>query len=116
MGLRAKDAVPSILPLLEDDAPEVRTISVWTLGQMGDEGRKSIPALKKALEDEDPRVAQAAMESLETLDVVLDNFARNDVDSLPVAVSPTDSAHVDALITRQAAMRRYQEELDLQSR
>jgi len=50
----------------------------------------------------------------ETLDVVLDKFARSDVESLPVA-DPTDSTHVEGLITRQAVMRRYQEELDRQT-
>lgn len=54
--------------------------------------------------------------TLETLDTVLDKFARSDVDSLPVAVSPKDNTLVSGLITRQAAMRRYQEELDRQSR
>jgi len=47
----------------------------------------------------------------ETLDVVLDKFAQNDVDSLPVA-SSTDGTHIEGLITRRAAMRRYQEELN----
>lgn len=49
----------------------------------------------------------------ETLDVVLDRFAQNDIASLPVC-SSGDGEHVDALITRQAVMRRYQEELDRQ--
>ena len=51
----------------------------------------------------------------ETLDVVLDKFARCDVESLPVA-SPSDSTRVDGLITRQAVMFSYQEELDRQTR
>jgi len=50
----------------------------------------------------------------ETLDVVLDKFARNDVESLPVA-SSADRTQVEGLITRQAVMRRYQEELDRQA-
>ncbi len=50
----------------------------------------------------------------ETLDVVLDKFAHSDVASLPVA-SPDDSAHVNSLITRQAVMRSYQDELDRQA-
>jgi CIC family chloride channel protein len=51
----------------------------------------------------------------ETLDVVLDRFARNDVESLPVA-SQEDPSRVEGLITRRAVMRRYQEELDHQTR
>lgn len=50
----------------------------------------------------------------ETLDEVLDKFAHNDVESLPVA-GPEDGNGVSGLITRRAAMRRYQEELDRQS-
>jgi CBS domain-containing protein len=50
----------------------------------------------------------------ETLDVVLDKFARSDIESLPVARLDDDS-HIEGLITRQAVMRRYQEELDRQA-
>ncbi len=50
----------------------------------------------------------------ETLDVVLDKFSRSDVQSLPV-VSVEDSHQIEALITQQAVMRRYQEELDRQA-
>jgi CIC family chloride channel protein len=50
----------------------------------------------------------------ETLDAVLDKFARSDVESLPVTGRGDDS-HVEALITRQAVMRRYQQELDRQA-
>ena len=47
----------------------------------------------------------------ETIDVVLDKFARSDLESLPVA-NEQDPTHIDRLITRQAVMRRYHEELD----
>ena len=47
----------------------------------------------------------------ETLDTVLDKFARRNVESLPV-MSQQDSTRVESLITRQAVMRRYHEELD----
>ena len=47
----------------------------------------------------------------ETLDIVLDRFARSDVESLPVS-RDGDSSTVDGLITRHAVMDRYQEELD----
>ncbi len=50
----------------------------------------------------------------QTLDDVMDAFARSNVDSLPLA-SSTDGAKVKALITRQAVMTRYQEELDRQT-
>ncbi len=50
----------------------------------------------------------------ETLDTVLDKFADNDIASLPI-VEPGNESHVIGAITRQAAMRRYQEELERQS-
>ncbi len=50
----------------------------------------------------------------ETLDGVLDKFARSDTASLPIADSE-DPAHITGLITRHAVIRRYQEELDRQS-
>ncbi|MEE9297073.1 MAG: chloride channel protein [Phycisphaerae bacterium] len=49
-----------------------------------------------------------------TLDNVLDAFARSSVQSLPL-VNAEDATHVDALITRQALMSRYQQELESQS-
>jgi len=51
----------------------------------------------------------------ETLDVVLDKFARSDVESLPV-VGDLESGPVIGLITRRAVMQSYQQELDRQSR
>ena len=50
----------------------------------------------------------------ETLDSVLDKFARCDVDALPLT-TPHDARHVEGLITRQAVMSRYQQELDAQT-
>ena len=50
----------------------------------------------------------------DTLDTVLDKFAKNNVDSLPV-VSRADATRVEGLVTREAVMRRYQEELDRQT-
>lgn len=50
----------------------------------------------------------------DTLDSVLDKFARSDVDCLPLA-SPHDPRNVEGLITRQGVMNRYQQELDARS-
>ena len=49
----------------------------------------------------------------ETLDVVIDKFSRNDMESLPVAALH-DATRIQGLITRHAVMRRYQEELEKQ--
>jgi CBS domain-containing protein len=50
----------------------------------------------------------------ETLDAVLDKFARSEVDSLPLC-NETDSTQIDGLVTRHAVMRRYHQELDRQA-
>lgn len=47
----------------------------------------------------------------DTLDTVLEKFTRYDVESLPVLSEP-DDARVTDLITRQATLRRYRQELD----
>jgi len=50
----------------------------------------------------------------ETLDVVLDRFAKHDVDSLPV-VSADDESRVIGLLSRQAVIQQYQSELERRS-
>jgi len=47
--------------------------------------------------------------------MVLDKFARSDAESLPLP-SPTDPTRIEGLVTRQAVMRRYPEELDRQTK
>ena len=49
----------------------------------------------------------------ETLDVVLDKFAHNDVSSLPVC-HPADGQVRTRLVSRQECTRRYHEERDRQ--
>ena len=51
---------------------------------------------------------------IETLDCVLDKFAECDVSSLPKC-APDDPTQILGLITRQAVMRRYHEELEQQT-
>ena len=50
----------------------------------------------------------------DTLDLVLDRFARSHIESMPIA-SSTDRTCIIGLITRQAVMERYHEELERQS-
>ncbi len=49
----------------------------------------------------------------ETLDAVLDKFARSETTALPVT-REEDDLRVESLISRRDVMRRYQEELDRQ--
>lgn len=60
------------------------------------------------------RSGVATVHERETLDVVLDKFAQSDIESLPIA-DRNDPARIVGLITRQAVMRRYQQELDRQT-
>ncbi|MGB0717328.1 MAG: CBS domain-containing protein, partial [Phycisphaerae bacterium] len=55
-----------------------------------------------------------SLRPMETLDLVLDKFARNDVESMPISNS-NDPSRIEGLVTRHAVMRRYYEELDQQT-
>jgi len=50
----------------------------------------------------------------DTLDVALDRFSRHDVESLPV-MREEDRRRVQGLVSRQALLRRYQQELERES-
>ncbi|MCH7700865.1 MAG: chloride channel protein [Planctomycetes bacterium] len=60
------------------------------------------------------RTGVPSVQPHETLDLLLDKFARSHVDSLPLA-SAEDGHRIAGLVTRQAVMDRYQLELDRQS-
>lgn len=60
-----KDPVESKIAKLSDKDPEVRRYTAWALGLVGD-GR-AIQPLEKLLEDSDPRVREAARDSLEKI-------------------------------------------------
>jgi len=61
---KARDAVPSLLELMNDKAPVVRAEAAKSLGSMGRRSDKTVPALAIALKDQDPAVRVAAVESL----------------------------------------------------
>ncbi len=55
------EAVPSIVPLLEDPCPEVREAAAWAIGTIGGiEASGVVAALKPLLSDEYPDVREAA--------------------------------------------------------
>ena len=72
-------------------------------------------AVSLLLVDELLRASVPTVTHTETLDVVLDKFARHDVDSLPIACRE-DATRIEGLITRRAAMRVYHDELEKQIR
>jgi HEAT repeat protein len=66
IGPEVAEAVPVLIRVLEDDAdPRVRESAAYELGYMGSE---AVPALTRALEDEDPGVRSAAAEALEQIE------------------------------------------------
>ena len=71
-------------------------------------------AVKLLLVGELIRTAVSTVAPDDTLDLVFDKFATNDVETLPVC-DPNDETRVTGLITQRAAMHQYHAELDRQS-
>ena len=56
MALNAKQAVPALIQLLDDEDNNVRRLSAWVLGKIGPEAKQAVPALILALNDENKYV------------------------------------------------------------
>jgi HEAT repeat protein len=59
-------ALPSIIPLLEDQNPMLRGDAAYLLGIIGD--KDAIPFLRKSLEDEHAHIRTIVQESLEEIE------------------------------------------------
>lgn len=59
-------AIPSILPLLKDKNPVLRSDAVYFLGMIGN--KDVIPFLREAIEDEDKNVRVIAKEAIEDIE------------------------------------------------
>lgn len=59
-------AIPSILPLLKDKNPVLRSDAVYFLGMIGN--KDVIPFLREAIEDEDENVRVIAKEAIEDIE------------------------------------------------
>lgn len=70
IGAKAKNAVPILIPLLENEHEEIRQATVRALGDIGSSAKDSIPALKQALDDKNPDIRIAAAEALKKIGVV----------------------------------------------
>jgi HEAT repeat protein len=60
----AGEAVPAVASVLTNLDPRVRRTAAETLGRFGAEAASAIPALRRALQDEDQEVRQAASDAL----------------------------------------------------
>jgi HEAT repeat protein len=62
-------AIPSILPLLKDKNPVLRSDAAYFIGMIGN--KESIPLLKEAAKDEDENVTVIAQEAIEEIEAKL---------------------------------------------
>ena len=67
MGQEAKEAVPTLLELLQDESIQNRKLAAWTLGHIGQGAVEAIPALLVAVRDSNEGVRTLAREALEKI-------------------------------------------------
>lgn len=68
LGPAAAEAVPAIIPLLDDRLPLHRYLAADTLGAIGPAAAQSLPALRQLLVDQDPVVRDAAADALRAVE------------------------------------------------
>jgi HEAT repeat protein len=67
VGPEAREAVPTLLELLQDASVQNRKLAAWTLGSIGQGAVEAIPALLVAVQDTNQGVRQMAREALEKI-------------------------------------------------
>jgi HEAT repeat protein len=67
MGPEAREAVPTLLELLQGASVQNRKLAAWTLGYIGQGAVEEIPALRVALRDSNEGVRKMAREALEKI-------------------------------------------------
>ena len=67
MGPEAREAVPSLLELLQDASVRNRKLAAWTLGSIGRGAVEAVPALLVAVQDTNEEVRKMAREALEQI-------------------------------------------------
>lgn len=67
MGQEAREAVPTLLELLQDESIQNRKLAAWTLGHIGQGAVEAIPALLVALRDSNEGVRTMAREAVEKI-------------------------------------------------
>ena len=67
MGPEAREAVPTLLELLQDESVQNRKLAAWTLGSIGQGAVEAVPALLVALRDSDEGVRTMVREALEKI-------------------------------------------------
>ena len=67
MGPEAREAVPTLLELLQDKNVQNRKLAAWTLGYIGQGAVEAIPSLLVAVQDTNQGVRKSAREALEKI-------------------------------------------------
>lgn len=67
LGQLGPAAIPTLVESLQSGNLYAKFSAASALGSMGAEGAQAIPALEKAMEDEDPRVRSAVQEALKKI-------------------------------------------------
>ena len=67
MGPEAREAVPTLLELLQNESIQNRRLAAWTLGNIGQGAVEAIPALLVTVRDSNEGVKQMAREALEKI-------------------------------------------------
>jgi HEAT repeat protein len=67
MGQKAREAVPTLLELLQDESIQNRKLAAWTLGNIGQGTVEAVPALLVTVRDSNEGVRTMAREALEKI-------------------------------------------------
>jgi hypothetical protein len=117
-GRRPKDAVRPLILALEDDDPNQRAAAAVTLGNIGQDARQAVPALKKALNDPKVRVRLSAAGALLLVDEKSHNEADKTFAQMLAEMEKRASALqglIQARLARQASLMQALAEPVLQS-
>ena len=68
LGPGALQAIPTVIPMLQDSQPLIRYLAVEALGAMGPMAKEALPFLRRQQEDSDPVVRATAMEALSAIE------------------------------------------------
>jgi HEAT repeat protein len=68
LGPLAFQAVPAVIPMLQDSRPLVRYLAVEALGAMGPMAKEALPFLQGQQQDSDPVVRATVVEALSAIE------------------------------------------------
>ena len=69
LQLIGTDAVPALLSLIEDPSPNVRWYVIDALGRIGRSAAAAVPAIRRALKDDDDQVRSVAAWAIDAIGI-----------------------------------------------